>query len=710
VDLRSPLSLAACAALISAPGCRNGGDDASSAPTPSVPSPKSLSERPRPSADSGSSMGFPLESEYGVVPALGGRRFDRPVQLTHAPGDLDHVYIVEQRGRILRVPLDDRSAEPTVFLDRSVRRAHNEEGLLGLAFPPDYATSGVFYVDYSASKPRQSKLSRYRTVADRSKAEPASEEVLLTVKQPFGNHNGGGLAFGPDGKLYLSLGDGGAAGDPHHNGQDLSSLLGKILRFDAPASGPLKAPDDNPFVGRKQAKPEIWAYGLRNVWRFSFDRDTGDLWAGDVGQDTIEEIDVVKKGGNYGWNEAEGDQAFRRGSPSAQMSPPVFQYERNKGFSVTGGFVYRGQDVPALEGAYVYGDYGTGTIWALRRDESGAVVSNEDLAIIPEVASFGEDARGELYAVSLRGDIHRFVSGTADRDDFPQTLSQTELFDDVAALKPNAALRPYTPNVTFWSDGATKKRWLVLPEGASIDASEPTWAFPVGTLTVKHFELPGDEPRRLETRVMVHEQGGWAGYSYRWNDAQTDATLVTTSGTQTVSVDREGQPHEQRWYFPAGADCLRCHTEGYGRVLGVRSSQLGGTSTLAAWKDAKLFAGAVAKVEPLPALDDASVPVQERARAYLDVNCAVCHNEAGTARWDQNFSWGVSQAKMHVVGVDARNALGLPGEQRIAPGKPGSSSVLVRMQRLDSERMPPLASNVVDAEAVALLQSWVEQL
>ncbi|MEE9211353.1 MAG: PQQ-dependent sugar dehydrogenase, partial [Phycisphaeraceae bacterium] len=290
---------------------------------------------------------------------------------------------------------------------------HNEEGLLGLAFHPGFKDNRQVFLHYSAHRPVRNVLARFVMDRKRQLIEPASEQVLLEVTQRWGNHNGGMIEFGPDGYLYLALGDGGAANDPLGSGQDKSTLLGAILRIDVDHRDPPKAyavPNDNPFVGDRGARPEIWAYGLRNVWRFSFDRQTGDLWAGDVGQNQWEEIDLIQRGGNYGWNYREGKHDFRPPSDGLphNLIEPIVDHARHEAKSITGGYVYRGTRIPELVGAYVYGDYVTGLIWALRydgRNVDGPVV----LGRVPEIASFGEDRDGEIYIVSLRGRIFKLM-------------------------------------------------------------------------------------------------------------------------------------------------------------------------------------------------------------------------------------------------------------------------------------------------------------
>ena len=272
--------------------------------------------------------------------------FERPVFLTTAPGAPDQVFVIEQRGRVLRFPHERNVAssdvEEVLNIEDQVRRRGNEEGLLGIAFHPDFAQNRQVFLHYSAEQgARRNVLSRWQFDPATGRIEPGSEEVLLEVPQPYGNHNGGHITFGPDGYLYLVLGDGGAGGDPQNNGQDLSTLLGSILRIDVDRTEggtPYAIPDDNPFVGQSDARPEIYAYGLRNAWRFSFDAETGTLWAGDVGQNSYEEIDIIEKGGNYGWNIMEGRHAYEPDGRSTDgLIDPIVEYGRSEGISVTGG-------------------------------------------------------------------------------------------------------------------------------------------------------------------------------------------------------------------------------------------------------------------------------------------------------------------------------------------------------------------------------------
>lgn len=340
----------------------------------------------------------------------------RPVHLAELPDGSATLVVVEQAGRILRFRRDAPRAEG-VLLDhrRAVSSVDNEEGLLSVAFHPRFGEHPYLYVYYCAARPRRSVVARFRYDTVRRTADPGSERVLLEVSQPYSNHKGGQLAFGPDGFLYIGLGDGGSAGDPHENGQNRGVLLGKILRIDVDREQPplrYAIPADNPFAGQAGARGEIWAYGLRNPWRFSFDRQTGDLYAGDVGQDAWEEIDRIVTGGNHGWNLTEGTHCYKT-SPCSTTGQelPIAEYSHDEGRSVTGGFVYRGMAIPGLRGRYVFGDYASGSVWTLPTAGQGPRRHERLLATGHAISSFGEDAAGELYLVDLAGGVYQLVPG-----------------------------------------------------------------------------------------------------------------------------------------------------------------------------------------------------------------------------------------------------------------------------------------------------------
>jgi len=306
------------------------------------------------------------------------------------------LFVTEQKGRIQFI----EHQRPRLFLDLTDRVASGGEcGLLGLAFHPEFARNGFFYVNYTTRRHGRLEtiVSRFEAKPPATRAAAETEKEVLRFAQPYANHNGGQIAFGPDGMLYIGIGDGGSAGDPHNNAQNLGNWLGKILRIDV-GTHPYRVPPDNPFVSREGARPEIWAYGLRNPWRFSFDRKTGELWAADVGQNRWEEIDRIEKGGNYGWSARESSHPFKpERAGGASLINPVKEYGREEGHSVTGGYVYRGRAFPALDGIYFYADFVSRHLWGLRR-EGGKVSLDARLMTAPfPISAFGEDAEGELY-------------------------------------------------------------------------------------------------------------------------------------------------------------------------------------------------------------------------------------------------------------------------------------------------------------------------
>ena len=343
--------------------------------------------------------------------------FRRLTNLAQPDDGQDMLFVTEQDGQIRNFPARQDVTETVVFLDITdrVNEGGNEEGLLGLAFAPDYRESGYFYVYYSAGNPRRSVVSRFTAGPnDPNRADVSSELIILEVAQPASNHNGGQLAFGPDAHLYIGLGDGGRGGDPFGNGQNAATLLGSILRIDVSAASEedrYRIPPDNPFVGVAGAAEEVWAYGLRNPWRFSFDSETGRLWVGDVGQEDWEEVDLVEKGLNYGWNIMEGAHCFRPRTDcdSTGLQLPVAEYSSAEGCSIIGGYVVQSGVLPSIAGAYVYGDFCSGKIWGLRHD--GQSITEHLLLVDSDlsITSFGLDLAGELYVLSRDSGIYRLV-------------------------------------------------------------------------------------------------------------------------------------------------------------------------------------------------------------------------------------------------------------------------------------------------------------
>jgi glucose/arabinose dehydrogenase len=357
------------------------------------------------------------QNGYNVEVAFPNLSFDQPVGITTADDGINRLFVVEQTGRIIVFENSESTDASNVFLDISDRVLYGgEQGLLGLAFHPDFNQNRYFYVDYVTSNPPRTIIARY-TVMDSGpvQADENSELILLEVNQPFANHNGGQLAFGKDGFLYIGLGDGGSAGDPSGNAQNRASLIGKILRIDvdSPSAGiNYSIPADNPFAGNTLGyREEIYAYGFRNPWRFSFDQVTGNLWVADVGQSQREEIDLVEKGKNYGWNVMEGTLCYSpsTGCNQAGLELPMWEYGHDEGNAVIGGFVYQGSTLTGLDGAYIYGDYGSGKVWALRDDGTSTFANTLLVDTALSITSFGLDKNNELYFTSFDGKIYKLT-------------------------------------------------------------------------------------------------------------------------------------------------------------------------------------------------------------------------------------------------------------------------------------------------------------
>ncbi len=476
--------------------------------------------------------------------------FTRPVDITHC-GD-NRMFIVEQRGVIWILDENgDKLPVPFLNIDPSVGSSGNEQGLLGLAFHPNYSNNGYFYVNYTKNN-GDTRVSRFSVKPDNpNQADPASELVLFEVDQPYSNHNGGCIKFGPDGYLYIGLGDGGSGGDPQNNGQKRMTLLGKMLRIDVDGGVPYAIPPDNPFADDDFTSDEIWALGLRNPWRFSFDRSTGDLWIGDVGQDAWEEIDFQPAsstgGENYGWRCYEGNHAYNTNNcdPMNTMTFPVAEYVNGASCSVTGGFVYRGCSFPELYGRYLYTDYCTGIIWSVTPDGSGGWV-NQQLADLNnfQFVSFGENKNGELFLAGLGNGIIYRVTETSEL--FQYEIAVTDV---VCPSDPGGSISITTTGengpVQFdWSTGATGPQLTGLPAGAYTvtitggNGCTATESIEVGSIiqfsaTTSNENCPGD----ADGSIVLTVTGNVEPVTASWSDGSSElARTGLSAGDYSVTI------------------------------------------------------------------------------------------------------------------------------------------------------------------------------
>ncbi len=715
--------------------------------------------------DSLPSTGFELELAFPEI-----RSFSQPVGIVSAPGDSNRLFVLERSGRIRVIPdLENPVRQTFLSLSRGVESGSGEQGLLGLAFHPDYQRNGTFFVFYTARAAGDpNRVSRFQVNPENpNEGLLDSEVILFSQRDDAGNHNGGDLHFGPDGYLYVSLGDEGAANDSLQNSQRLDrDFFAGILRIDVdkrpgnlePNPHPAivldesglahySVPHDNPFVGvvqfngsrliPQEVRTEFWAVGLRNPWRMAFDSASGELYTGDVGQGRREEVDIIVKGGNYGWNYREGtiDGPRRDEVPEGvEFIDPILEYghgsRSNQGNSITGGLVYRGSRIASLVGAYLFADYASGNLWWLRHEGADAI-QWENIGRESGISAFGEDPRnGDVLLADFNSSrLWRLVSSEPDEDEgdaIPRSLADTGVFHDLGSLTPNPGIVGYSINAPFWSDGAQKRRWFSVPE---LDATisyhpERNWGFPTGMFWVKHFELElksGDpsSTRRLETRFIVKGSEGIYGLTYRWDDDQQNAFLVPEEGMDEVfTVEDEGGVREQRWRYPSRGECLQCHTATGGEALGFSTAQLarrhdfeqGAVEQILAYSDAGYFDEAVdasAERMTLAAIDDTTESLMHRVRSYLDSNCSQCHQPGGDAigSWDARITTELADAG--IVGGVLSNPSIRPGRRVVVPGDPSASELLQRISSLGSNRMPPLGSNELDSEAIELVREWI---
>lgn len=527
---------------------------------------------------------------YRTQPMYTQFQIEQPVYAAREP-ETNHLFVVKlQKGkepgeihRLVDAP-DVSTSQRLLSMDRLI---------YGLCFHPRYAENRYIYTYANGpidAKPKFNRISRFTVPLDETQQiDPASELVILEWES--NGHNGGEPAFGPDGMLYAATGDGTSDSDPLLTGQGVDDLLAVMLRIDVDHPDPdrnYSIPRDNPFLDHPGARGEIWAFGFRNPWRTTFDRKTGQLWVTQNGQDLWEQVYLVKRGENYGWSVQEGGHPFYLNRPvgPGPIVPPAADHHHTEARSLTGGVVYYGSRLPELNGAYIYGDYSTGRIWGIRHDNE-KVTWHQELVDTPfAIVGFVETHGGELAVIDQHTGFHRLevAPPQPDRPPFPTKLSDTGLFTSTAEHELHPGVIPYSVNSPLWSDGAHKDRYFALPGWSQVEFT-PTrpWVFPDGTVLVKTFSLERDASRpeslqRIETRLLLKEQGEWLGYSYAWNDDQTDAVLVEKNGRDQEFAIQDVTAAEgvrrQTWHFPSRTECMVCHSRAAGFVLGLQTPQM----------------------------------------------------------------------------------------------------------------------------------------
>lgn len=640
-----------------------------------------------------------------------------PTTLVQPPGDNTVWYVGEQGGIIKRFP-NVTNPSTTTAMNLTPRVVSGGElGLLGMTFHPEFPTQPYLYVSYTGGTRGSpiSRISRFTTSDGGLTFTVGSEVVLMSVNQPASNHNGGNLMFGPDGYLYWGLGDGGSANDPWNNAQNTNNVLGGMVRIDVNGAG-YTIPADNPFAGGGGA-PELWAWGLRNPYRWSFDRLTGDLWAGDVGQDAFEEIDVVVAGGNYGWRPMEANQCVNPpGCNDPSFIPPVHAYAHGGGSaSVIGGFVYRGTAIPRLYGAYLFAEFYSGQVTGLFPNGQGGLTASVVAQRAGlQAATFAEDQHGEIYVMDYAGRIDRLTAAAPGGAAFPARLSQTGCVDPANPQQPASGLIPYTPRVELHADGLDKRRFLALPNGTEIGVqADGDFDLPIGTVLVKELSWQGDP---VETRLfMRHADGDWGAYTYVWNAQGTDADLVVGG----LDVALPGGPN---WHVPDQGECFSCHTSAAGRSLGLEVAQLNQDQDYSAvggsvGNQLDTFDSIDLLTDPLP--DPATLAAlatlggggtdAEQARSYLHANCAHCHRPGGGALGGIDLRWSTPYAATNLCNVvPSAGNVGVAGARNVLPGDHARSVLWLRMVNVGAARMPTLGSDVVHQAAADVVADWID--
>lgn len=727
---------------------------------------------------------------YRAVRVMPDLEVSFPIFLINQPGT-ERLIFIDQPGanspsRICRTTGDVGEA-PEVLLELT-------DIAYSIAFHPDFQQNGYLYVGSNGARdgqPKQSRVTRY--VMDRQAPFALAADSAQTILEWESNgHNGAAVTFGLDGMLYVTSGDGTSDSDGNVTGQGLDHLLAKVLRIDVDHPAPDRAysvPADNPFVGQAGVRAETWAYGFRNPWRITTDAKTGHLWVGNNGQDLWEQAYLVERGANYGWSVYEGSHPFylQRKLGPTPVSQPTLEHPHSESRSLTGGVVYYGDKFPELRGAYIYGDYSTGKIWGAKHDGRQLLWHRELADTSVQISAFAVDAAGELLIADHRGGkqggFYKLAATPEETrpNTFPRRLSESGLFRSVAMHDVQPGVIPYSVNAPLWSDGSHKQRFVALPESAGGDGESPRidvtkkwgWNFPDGTVLVKSFAVDmeagkPDSRRWVETRFLTRQQGEWVGYSYRWNQAQTDAELVEAAGTdQELTIRTADGTHRQVWHYPSRTECMVCHSRAANFVLGLSTAQLNGVHgeqgkrenqldmferlgvLRMPWKAeavqylreqrkqqgdaAEEIDAMVAELAPVgdqraprstslwplsnehyPSLVDPydeTADLNARARSYLHANCAVCHTNAGGGNSQINLEFDADDEAAKLIGAKpVHHTFGIRDALLVAPGEPARSVLLHRMAMRGAGQMPQLATSIVDQRAIKLLTAWIEQL
>ena len=669
---------------------------------------------------------------YTTEPMWMGLPVKKALEIKRMPGSTNHLVYADHR--------ETKNAISKLWVFKDQPGVTNQLESLsltnrliyGFCFHPKFLKNGQIFLHTNGprrgegSKNKNSQVGRFVMDHDTMKIDPNSHKTIIQWQS--NGHDGGGVVFGNDGMLYITTGDGTSDSDVNLTGQRIDLLLAKLLRIDVDKAVNGKSygiPSDNPFLGVKNAAPETWALGFRNPWRLTCDEKTGQIWIGENGQDTWESVKLVERGANYGWSVYEGSHPFylERTLGPGKLTGPTFEHHHREARSLTGGIVYYGKKLPELRGAYIYGDYSTGKIWAGKHDGQ-KVLWHREIADTPfAITGFGSDANGNLIIIDDHSGFHclRLNPQSNQTPIFPQKLSETGLFTDTAHHQVAAGVIPYSINVPHWTDGAESLHFLAIPDEGQLRFSKNRgWDGPEGTVLLQTL-LHG--AKRIETRMLTKQDSEWIGYSYAWNKEQTDAILVDRDGNDLLLAG--GRP----WRIPSRAECMMCHSRAAKFTLGLTELQMNrprdfghgpigqieGLARLGVLTGAKLTeyrpdGKGVDRILVNP--HESKVTPESRVRSYWQVNCAHCHVEAGGGNSKMELEWGETLAGTQTVDIDpvhTRFGLG-PNARIIAPGHPVNSVMLRRIISPGPGRMPPIGAVSPDPRWIGLFTQWISEL
>ncbi|QEL13660.1 PQQ-dependent sugar dehydrogenase [Limnoglobus roseus] len=711
-----------------------------------------------------------------------------PIMVKPIPGSDQLMYIGED-GPYAGTHLWRVKDDPAVKTADAVKLFDTPKDSIAtdFCFHPKFAENGSVYLGWNGPGKgvRKSKFSRITRYTMSTKPpytlDPKSAKTIIEWESD--GHNGVAVCFGVDGMMYVTSGDGTADSDRDVMGQSTDTLLAKVLRIDVDHEEngkPYAIPKDNPFLKERQFAPETWATGMRNPWRIACDAKTGDIWVGNNGQDLWETAYLVRPRDNYGWSVTEGSHPFYdRKTNGTPLTKPAIEHSHAEFRSLTGGVVYYGTQLPELNGVYLYGDYSTGRVWGMTHDGTKATLHKELATPRLQITAFGVNTRGELLICDHRGKseggFYTLVPNLdAQPSNFPRKLSESGLFADVPthAMKPGVI--PYSVNAPFWSDGLHKERFVAIPSAEQVEFTRKNgWNFPDRTVIVKSFALEREEGNAasrkwVETRFFTKQGTEWAGYSYLWNDAGTDAELVGGGGLdKEFTVKTAAGERKQVWHYPSRSECMVCHSRAANFVLGLCEVQMNkshdyGTCTsnqLREWehlgllkydgvseargkprewgeakglkgkelddfvavhgqqpnqrqpKGSSLLHQSPAAFRKLVDPYDAKQDLTARAKSWLHANCSSCHVEAGGGNAAMELEFTTALDKMRILDVKPlHHTFDFADAKLIAPGHPERSVLLKRASLRGPHQMPPLSSTCVDERGVAMLKEWIEAM